>query len=133
MTRSGVLDVLLDRGLATSAFDFRCWPWAVPASAAALPPTAGPGQQARASHNQHWQPAPQPLQQTAGYLLGALLLAHQRIHHQRRPGQPRDHPLQHRQLPLRLGEVGWGPSAGVVPPCTGAAPARISRSPSARE
>src|SRR5215213_8941761 len=98
-----------------------------PASAARPDPQAGPGQ------GQHRQPAPQPLQQPAGHLLGALLFAHEGVQHKAVPVSPG---ISHcstvscRCAPARSRGVA---SEGVVPPSTGASPACISRSPSARE
>jgi hypothetical protein len=75
------------------------------ASAGSLAPPPCTGEQARTGQGQHWKPAPQPLQQPAGHLLRTLLFTHESVQHQRCAGQSGDHPLQHRQLPLRPGKV----------------------------
>jgi hypothetical protein len=47
--------------------------WVVPASASGRAPAARPDHQAGPGQGQHRKPAPQPLQQPAGHLLGTLL------------------------------------------------------------
>src|SRR5215217_1325387 len=55
----------------------------------------------------------QAAQQPAGDLGGSLLLTHAGVEDQHRPGQGRDHPLEHLELALGLGHILRGVAAGV--------------------